>query len=64
MFVDAYRGAPPDAELLEVGLPAGGTDRVHDAEAVRERLEAAFGSSTVESVPAGPLSAAVGRAID
>ncbi|PSP36344.1 hypothetical protein BRC63_08845 [Halobacteriales archaeon QH_10_70_21] len=64
VFLDAFAGATPDAELLGVGLLAAGAGRVYDADAVRRWLEAAFGAATVESVPASPLSAAVGRAID
>lgn len=61
VFLDAYRGATPDAELLDVDRLAAGEGRVHDAEAVRDWLEAAFGTATVEAVPESPLSAAVGR---
>lgn len=64
VFLDAYRGATPDAELLDIEQLSTGEGRIHDTEAVRGWLEAAFDDGSVEAVPASPLSAAVGRAID
>ncbi|WP_254839649.1 hypothetical protein [Natronomonas marina] len=64
VFLDAFYGETPDAELFDVGALSAGEGRVHDVGAVRSWLDAAFGTAGVESVPASPLSAAVGRAID
>ena len=60
VFLDALRGETADAELLDVEAVAAGEGRVQEAGAVRSWLASAFG----EAVPAEPLAAAVGRAID
>jgi len=64
VFLDAFHGATPDAELRDVGALAAGSGRVHTTGDVSGWLETVFGAGAVESVPASPLSAAVGRAID
>ena len=64
MFLDAFRGKTADAELLDTEAVTAGEGRVQEAGVVRSWLASAFGEAAVESVPAGPLAAAVGRAID
>lgn len=64
VFFDGFLDATPDAKLFDIEALAAGDGRVHDAGAVRGWLEAAFGTGSVETVPASPLSAAVGRSID
>ena len=64
VFPDAFRGETADAELLDVEAVAADEGRMQEAGAVRSWLASAFGEAAVESVPAGPLAAAVGRAID
>lgn len=64
VFLDAFRRETADAELLDVEAVAAGEGRVQEAGAVRSWLASAFGTASVESGLAGPLAAAVGRAID
>ena len=60
VFLDALHGETANAELLDVEAVAAGECRVQEAGVVRSWLASAFGGA----VPAGPLAAAVGRAID
>jgi hypothetical protein len=64
VFFGVFRGATDGAGLVDIERLAAGSGRVHGIDSVRAWLRSSFDTVSVRSVPASPLSAAVGRAID
>lgn len=63
VFLDTFYGVTDDAALADIDRLAVDDGRVHEADAVRSWLADSFADVAIDSVPASPFSAAVGRAI-
>lgn len=64
VFLDTFRGETPDAALVDIDRLAAGNGTVHEGDSVRRWLKESFDTAAIESVPASPLSAAIGRVVD